>query len=166
MKKVTAIFMGCLVVRPRELRVRRNYRSWYELKAPRKGLRIHYTHSEPFVFCEFCKSMHTHGNVPHVHPIKSLSRFRGPPEGVRCAGGCYIKCTSDHHAWVVSSCTYVHCVYTHVAYISCSNVHYCTRDRVEILYTRVHSHDTCTIHSCTYALLKLWTYHALMKQLY
>jgi hypothetical protein len=45
-----------------------------------KGLIIHYTDPAPFVFCEFCKSMRTHGNAPQVHLITIVSKFRGPPE--------------------------------------------------------------------------------------
>jgi hypothetical protein len=39
----------------------------------------HTADPKSFVFCEFCKSMHTHGNASG--PLKtSVSKFRGPPE--------------------------------------------------------------------------------------
>jgi hypothetical protein len=59
-----------------------------KIKAPRKGFIIPNTDLAPFVLCELCTSMQTHGNVPHEPLITSLSKFRGPPEccGVRRYG--------------------------------------------------------------------------------
>jgi hypothetical protein len=56
------------------------YSSCYELKRPRKVVRIPNTDLAPFALCEFCKSMQTHGNGPQGPLITSLSKFRGPPE--------------------------------------------------------------------------------------
>jgi hypothetical protein len=36
------------------------FSSRYELEEPRQGLRRPNIDPKPFVFCEFCKSMHTH----------------------------------------------------------------------------------------------------------
>ena len=60
-------------------------------KLRRKELRIHYTDPAPFVFCEFCKSMQTHGDAPQ-EPEKQVCRnSEVRRSGVRCATGCCIK---------------------------------------------------------------------------
>ena len=50
-----------------------SHSSLYELKLPRKGLRRPNTDPESFVFCEFCKRMHMHGNAPQ-EPEKQVYR--------------------------------------------------------------------------------------------
>ena len=65
--------------------------SCFQLKAPRKGLRIHYTDPAPFVFCEFCKSMHTNGNAPQGPEKQVYRNSEVRRSGVRCAAGCCIK---------------------------------------------------------------------------
>ena len=61
------------------------------LKGPRKGLRIHYTDPAPFVFCEFCKSMHTNGNAPQGPEKQVYQNSEVRRSCVRCAAGCCIK---------------------------------------------------------------------------
>ena len=72
-------------------RMIRTYSSCFQLKAPRKGLRIHYTDPAPFVFCEFCKSMHTNGNAPQGPEKQVYRNSEVRRSGVRCAAGCCIK---------------------------------------------------------------------------
>jgi hypothetical protein len=61
-------------------------------KAPRKVLRRPNTNPAPFVICEFCKSIHMHGNAPQGHLIASLyPNAEVRRSGVRCAAGCCIK---------------------------------------------------------------------------
>jgi hypothetical protein len=67
------------------------YSSLYELKTPRKGLRIPNTDPAPFVFCEFCKSMQTQGNAPQGPKKRVYRNSEVRRSGVRCAAGCCIK---------------------------------------------------------------------------
>ena len=60
-------------------------------KLRRKELRIHYTDPAPFVFCEFCKSMQTHGNAPQGPEKQVYQNSEVHRSGVRCAAGCCIK---------------------------------------------------------------------------
>ena len=60
-------------------------------KTPRRGLRIPNTDPAPFVFCEFCKSMQTHGNAPQGPEKQVYQNSKVHRSGVRCAAGCCIK---------------------------------------------------------------------------
>ena len=60
-------------------------------KLRRKELSIYYTDRALFVFCEFCKSMQTHGDAPQEPEKQVCRKSEVRRSGVRCAAGCRIK---------------------------------------------------------------------------